>query len=107
MLIKIFGYIVNFNYIERNIRKRGATEKKSKGKRKTIRKREHEEGRRERTMKLRQFYEFFSLLFDQKLFTPFSQFLSDESLKELKDVLKKRIKKRDPSLKKESSIGNY
>lgn len=91
-------------FFERSMRKRAA-EDKSKGKKKVHRRREHEEGRRDRTMKLRHFYEFFSLLFDQKLFTPFSQFLSDESLKELQMILKHRIKQRDKSKDRDSYIG--
>lgn len=93
-------------YFERNIRKRNADESKNKHKKKAYRRKEHEDARRERTMKLRQFYEFFSLMFDQKLFVPFSQFLTDESLRDLQKILKNRIKQK-PSSGRESSIGKF
>jgi hypothetical protein len=104
MQVPFMEHCFMLGFFERSMRKRAA-EDKSKGKKKVHRRREHEEGRRDRTMKLRHFYEFFSLLFDQKLFTPFSQFLSDESLKELQMILKHRIKQRDKSKDRDSYIG--
>jgi hypothetical protein len=105
MQVPFMEHTFMLGFFEKNLRKRGTDDSKIKHKRKAYRRREHEEGRRERTMKLRQFYEFFSLLFDMKLFTPFSQFLSEESLKELKDILSKRILAKDLSNARESSIG--
>lgn len=75
MQVPFLDHAYMLGYFERNMRKRGQIEKKHKHKRKLYRKKEYDDARRGRTMKLRQFYEFFALLFDQKLFTPFSQFL--------------------------------
>jgi hypothetical protein len=44
----------------------------------------NDERRRDRTMMLKKFYEFFSLLYDQKVSTPFSQFLEGDFLREFK-----------------------
>lgn len=96
------SYMIGF--FERNMKKRQNIENRYRNKKKMMKKREYEDARRGRTMKLRQFYEFFALLFDQKLFSPFSQFLSENSLKELKLNLTKRIKVRDFGNKRDSSI---
>ena len=110
MQVPFLEHTYMLGFFERNMRKRGTDRHyKSKERRKVYQRKEHEEGRRDRTMKLRQFYEFFSLLFDQKLFTPFSQFLSDESLHELKKILKKRIKRPiEKSVKeKDNSVSKF
>lgn len=104
MQVPFLEHTYMLGFFERNIRKRVTEDKKNRSKRKSYRRRENEEFRRDRTMKLRQFYEFFSLLFDQKLFTPFSQFLSDEALKDLQDILKKRIKQKAGHGKKDDSM---
>lgn len=104
MQVPFIEHTFMLGFFERNIRKRTTDDNPNKNKKRSYRKREYEYERRDRTMKLRQFYEFYSLLFDQTLFTPFSQFLSEESLKELQDILKNRIKKRK-DIMKEGSIG--
>lgn len=106
MQVPFLEHTFMLSFFENTIRKRtNLDEGKNKSKRKAIKRKEHEEMRRERTLKLRQFYEFFSLLFDQKLFTPFAQFLWDKSLAELQNILKNRIKKREVDDRKNSSIG--
>lgn len=104
MQVPFLDHTFMLGFFERNIRKR-TTGESSRGKRKILKRRDHEEARRDRTMTLRPFYEFFSLLYDHKLFEPFAQFLSDESLKDLKIILQTRIKKKDSSQNKESYIG--
>lgn len=108
MQVPFMDHTFMLGFFERNLRKRGAGSYKTRDRRKVYKRREHEEGRRDRTMKLRQFYEFFSLLFDQKLFSPFSQFLSDSSLKEMKKILKTRIKKyQDAKIEETQTISKW
>lgn len=106
MQVPFLDHTFMLSFFENNIRKRANIENaKARARHKAIRRKEHEEMRRERTLKLRQFYEFFSLLFDQKLFNPFAQFLSDKSLTELQYILKNTLKRRETEDQRDSSIG--
>jgi hypothetical protein len=105
MQVPFLEHAFMLGFFERNIRKRVTEENVSKSKKKVYRRREFEHERRERTVKLRQFYEFFSLCFDQTMFSPFSQFLSDKALKDLNNSLKNRIKKKGVMEAREESIG--
>ena len=66
------SYMLGF--FERQVRKRDTFGRKSRRQvmTKQDRKYIHEDQRRDRTVKLRTFYEFFSLLYDEKMYTPFS-----------------------------------
>lgn len=105
MQVPFLEHAFMLGFFERNIRKRVTEENVSKSKKKVYRRREFEHERRDRTIKLRQFYEFFSLCFDQTMFTPFSQFLSDKALKDLNGALKNRIKKKGILEARDESIG--
>lgn len=107
MQVPFLEHAFMLGFFENTIKRRNnADTGKNKGKLKLIKQKDHDDMRRERTMKLRQFYEFFSLLFDQKLFTPFSQFLSEKSHRELEEILKNSIKVKDGKIERtESAIG--
>jgi len=78
------------SYFERSIRKRDTREGKNYHPKYDCR-RVNEERRRERTMMLKKFYEFFSLLYDTKVCTPFSQFLDSGFIKDFKSKIKKQL----------------
>ncbi|CAI2386471.1 unnamed protein product [Moneuplotes crassus] len=101
MQIPFMDHTFMLGFFEKNLKKREKASKRHRDKRRAYKKKEHQEERSTRTIKLRQFYEFFSMLFDQKLFTPFSQFLTEESYKSLKKILKKKM-----STHKKTLVGN-
>ena len=96
MQVPFLDHTYMLAFFENSIRKRSALDIKSnKQKHKALKIKEYEDFRRDRTIKLRHFYEFFSLLFDQKLFVPFSQFLSDDSLNDFQKALKNWLRRRE------------
>ena len=85
MILPFFENMYMVGFFEKIIRKRAhAREKKAFYKRPNEKRKYLDDLRRERTLRLRKFFEFFSLLYDSRIYNPFSQFVDHDFLKQFK-----------------------